>query len=261
MPINGCCGFRFVVWLSPLHAQHSPPRPSCMGRKYWPNSLTIPHLAHCLHHARRVGFCHHLALSNSGSCCPLQQPGKSRTGISIWIIRRSPVRFLPNPRQLKSIWIWANRPSSKGSKLLFPEMKANKIKTYRICRRAASLILKDSAKLGFCWLFWSLYAHLPETWTSPCPSPICASAICRSSPTFPTKLVPIVCVLTATCSPSRLCVAASFLTGRLLSLQPLQYCILQAHSLHSSPIFELDPENIPRPTSNGCRQRALFHQP
>jgi len=30
----------------------------------------MPHLAHCLHHARRVGFCRHLALSNSGSCCP-----------------------------------------------------------------------------------------------------------------------------------------------------------------------------------------------
>jgi len=31
------------------------------------------------------------------------------------------------PRQFKSIWIWANRPSSKGSKLLFPVIKANKI--------------------------------------------------------------------------------------------------------------------------------------
>jgi len=48
-------------------------------------------------------------------------------------------------------------------------------------------------------------------------SPICASAICRTCFTFLTKLVPIVCVLTATCSPSRLLVAAPFLTGRLLS--------------------------------------------
>jgi len=31
MPINGCCGFRFVIRLPPLHAQHLPPRTSCIG--------------------------------------------------------------------------------------------------------------------------------------------------------------------------------------------------------------------------------------
>ena len=84
MPINGCCGFWFVVRLPLLHVKHSPPRPSCILWKSWPYSLTIPHLAHCLHHARRVGFCHHPALSHSGSCGPLhQEPGKSRTGLSL----------------------------------------------------------------------------------------------------------------------------------------------------------------------------------
>jgi len=80
MLIDDCCGFRFVVRLPLLHAKHSPPRPSCILRKSLPNSLTIPHRAHCFHN----GFCHHPALSNSGSCCPLhQEPGKSRTGLSL----------------------------------------------------------------------------------------------------------------------------------------------------------------------------------
>ena len=30
MPISGCRGFRFVVWIHPLHAKHLPPRPSCV---------------------------------------------------------------------------------------------------------------------------------------------------------------------------------------------------------------------------------------
>jgi len=30
----------------------------------------------------------------------------------------------PKTRPLKSIWIWANRPSTKGSKLLFLVIKA-----------------------------------------------------------------------------------------------------------------------------------------
>jgi len=36
------------------------------------------------------------------------------------VIRRSPVRFRPKTRQLRFTWIWANRPSSKNSKQLFP---------------------------------------------------------------------------------------------------------------------------------------------
>jgi len=45
----------------------------------------------------------------------------------MWVIRRFPIRFWPKPRDLKSKWISANRPSSKGSKLFFPVIKANKI--------------------------------------------------------------------------------------------------------------------------------------
>jgi len=48
-------------------------------------------------------------------------------------------------------------------------------------------------------------------------TPISASAVCRTSLTFPMKLVPILCVLTATCSPSRLLVIAPCLTGWPLS--------------------------------------------
>ena len=40
-----------------------------------------------------------------------------------------PVRFRPKTRQLRFTWIWANRPSSKGFKLLFPIIKANQIKS------------------------------------------------------------------------------------------------------------------------------------
>jgi len=40
------------------------------------------------------------------------------------VIRRSPVRFRPKTRQLRFTWIWANRPSSKGFKLLFPVINA-----------------------------------------------------------------------------------------------------------------------------------------
>jgi len=84
MPISGFCGFRFVVRIPPLHAKHLPPRPSCVLWKSLPNSVTTPHCAHCLHFARRVGFCRHPALSNSGSCCPLHQElGRSRTGLSL----------------------------------------------------------------------------------------------------------------------------------------------------------------------------------
>ena len=46
------------------------------------------------------------------------------------VICRSPVRFRPKTRQLRFTWIWANRPSSKGSKLLFPVMKEIQIKSH-----------------------------------------------------------------------------------------------------------------------------------
>ena len=84
-----------------------------------------PHCAHCLHFARRVGFCHHPALSNSGSCCPLhQEPSKSRTGLSL-------------------------------------------------SNLSASCQSKRPARLGFCWPFRSLHAHLPEPQIPPCwPPPL-----------------------------------------------------------------------------------------
>jgi len=84
MLISGCCDFRFVIRLPPLHALHLPPRPSCILSKSVLNFLTTLRCAHCLHLARRVGFCHHPALSTSSSCCPLhQEPDQSRTGLSL----------------------------------------------------------------------------------------------------------------------------------------------------------------------------------
>jgi len=41
-----------------------------------------------------------------------------------------PVRFRPKTRHLRFTWIWAYRPSIKGSKLLFPVIKAAKIKIW-----------------------------------------------------------------------------------------------------------------------------------
>ena len=65
-----------------------PPAGICRSRnplvKVLDKLFDDPHYAHCLHLARRVGFCHHSAFSNSGSCCPLhQEPGKSRTGLCL----------------------------------------------------------------------------------------------------------------------------------------------------------------------------------
>jgi len=46
------------------------------------------------------------------------------------VLRRSPIRFQPKTCQLRFTWIWANRPTSKGSKLLFPviqQIKSNQL--------------------------------------------------------------------------------------------------------------------------------------
>jgi len=74
----------------------------------------------------------------------------------IWVIRRSPVRFRPKPRQLKSMWIWANRPSSKGSKLLFPVIKVIKIKPDAFFRAAFS----SSATWQSWWTQHEAYSSL-----------------------------------------------------------------------------------------------------
>ena len=121
--------------------------------------MTIPHLEHCLHHARRFGFCHHTAISNSGSCCLLhQEPGKSRTGLSL-----------------------SNLSASCQSK--------------RPCQ--AWILLSFS--VATC-----PFTGASNSTMSAAPSPICVSAVCHAFLIFPTKLVPIVCIFTAACSPSRL---------------------------------------------------------
>lgn len=76
--------------------------------------------------------------------------------------------------------------------------------------------------LGFCQSFQSLFARLPEPGTPLCrppPFPFCASVICHTSLTFPSLTGPVylVCMLTATCSPTRLLLDAPFQTGRFLS--------------------------------------------
>ena len=57
--------------------------------------------------------------------------GEQRGTQEIWVICRSPVRFRTETRQLKSTFISAHRPSSKGSKLLFPTIKAKNTKTFQ----------------------------------------------------------------------------------------------------------------------------------
>jgi len=64
----------------------------------------------------------------SDSSVTLAQWWRARDSINL-VIRRSPVRFWLKTRHLRFIWTWANRPSSKGSKLLFPVIKANQIKS------------------------------------------------------------------------------------------------------------------------------------
>jgi len=192
IPISGCCSFCFVVQMPPLHAKHLPPWPRCILWKSLSNFLTIPHCAHCLHLDRRVGFCHHPALSNSDSCCTLhQEPGKSRTGL-----------FLSN----LSASCQSERPCQAWILLAF-----------------------SVAPHPFTWA-------LNSTMTAT-PSLICASAICRTSLTFPTKLyslVPIVWMLTATCSPSRFLITAAFLTGRLLSSSAVLYSVSSSIAFFSN---------------------------
>jgi len=64
---------------------------------------------------------------------------RARYLVETWVIRRFPVRFRPKPRELKSIWIWANRPSSKSSKLLFLVINANKTNLQGFIRHFSSL--------------------------------------------------------------------------------------------------------------------------
>jgi len=96
MPVRGCCGSRFVFRPPPLHALHLP---SDSLWKSSPSSLSTLHCAYCLHHARRVGFCHHPALSNSVVCCPLHlELGKSRMGLPL------PHLSASSPTNVEGVW-------------------------------------------------------------------------------------------------------------------------------------------------------------
>jgi len=55
-----------------------------------------------------------------------------RDSLCMRIHKRSPVRFRPKTHHLRFTWIWAHRPSIKGSKLLFPVTKANQIKYLKL---------------------------------------------------------------------------------------------------------------------------------
>jgi len=75
----------------------------------------------------------------------------------IWIIRRSPVWFRPKTREIESIWIWADRPSSKGSKLWFLIIKANKI--------IVSVWVSLFFWIYLCVLFFHKFSFLSFTFT------------------------------------------------------------------------------------------------
>jgi len=102
---------------------------------------------------RRVGSFHHPTLSNSGSCCPLhQEPGKSRTGLSLsnllanyqskrlcqaWILLAFPVASCPFTSSLTSTMLVT--PSLISVPLLSPE----RLLPFRrsLCASCACLLL------------------------------------------------------------------------------------------------------------------------
>jgi len=64
----------------------------------------------------------------SDSSVPLAQWWRARDSTNV-VIRRFKVQFRPKTCQLRFTWIWTNRPSRKGSKLVFPVKTANSMKT------------------------------------------------------------------------------------------------------------------------------------
>jgi len=72
------------------------------------------------------------------------------------------------PRQLKSVWIWANRPSSKGSKLLFPVIKANKIKIMELIQwwRGRNAGAEEYSALGRSVWEWSRVDIVHNRWAN-----------------------------------------------------------------------------------------------
>ena len=69
-----------------------------------------------------------------------------------------------NPRQLKSIWIWANRPSNKGSNLLFPVIKAYKLKWNCTIWNGTLLCLFTSSCMFLLAQFCSLFCLFVFFW-------------------------------------------------------------------------------------------------
>jgi len=114
------------------------------------------------------------------------------------VICRSQVRFRPKTSQLRFTWIWANKPSGKGSKLLFPVIKAIYIKI-RDCAASCNNYVQRCTKVNAIdvtakTFFERLYLVLGL-------APICALSqlsVCSHTPTvhsttvsrFPCKFFP-----------------------------------------------------------------------
>jgi len=98
------------------------------ARKLW-DSAIFRHVASWFIQVGKRNWFSHSSLTGgswgifSDSSVTLAQWPRARDLTNL-VIRRSQVRFRPKTRQLRFTWIWANRPSSKGSKLLFPVIKA-----------------------------------------------------------------------------------------------------------------------------------------
>ena len=90
----------------------------------------------------------------------LAQWKRARLLTEIWVIRRCPVQFWPKPRKLKSIWIWANRPSIKGSKLLF--LKWNQITHTYICCLKNRYVLEESDNIWQNHSIWQYTTKLDK---------------------------------------------------------------------------------------------------
>jgi len=69
----------------------------------------------------------------------------------------SQIRFRPPKQDLESIWIWDDRPSSKGLKLLLPVIKANKIKLLSSTgkyKNPLKLVFQVGTSEGVCETIW-----------------------------------------------------------------------------------------------------------
>jgi len=113
--MHWCSGHLFSAHHAHRNNAHTPSQ----AYKYTNISTQVRWYSNSLRHANRGSW----GIFGDSSVT-LAQCWRARDLTNL-VICRSPVRFRPKTRELRFTWNWANRPSSKGSKLLFPVIKAN----------------------------------------------------------------------------------------------------------------------------------------